>query len=329
MSVDTQFGQVPAGSIEKYLGSKPGVTGWTYGDHGSVTINGATISSIGLAPGRGPIQWPTIVDGRSPRGPNEIVLGSKSLDAADVRVGQKVKVTTDSQAATDGSDTSRTMTVVGRAVFPRFGQGSFTPTGLGDGAAVMDTTQNPAGFNFFLVGMAPGQRVGVTKVSDELQQKGICPADQDCDVSVALRPFDLDNYARVTSLPSVLAVVLALLAMATLTHLTLTTTRRRRVDIAVLRTLGFVRRQVLGALAWQSTALLALALVIGLPVGVAVGRWLWTLFASQLGAGVAISVPLASILVVAAVMLVAANVVVIGPAWMACRRSPGAVLRTD
>ena len=57
--------------------------------------------------------------------------------------------------------------------------------------------------------------------------------------------------------------------------------------------------------------------------------WLWTVFASQLGAGVAISVPLASILVVAAVMLVAANVVVIGPAWMACRRSPGAVLRTD
>ena len=278
MSVDTQFGSVPSSSIEKYLGSKPGVTGWTYGDHQSLTIDGTSISSIGLRPGRGPIQWPTITEGRSPKGPNEIVLGSKSLDAAHVRVGQKVQVTTDSQDRADGSDKPRTMTVVGRAVFPRFGQGSFTPTGLGDGAAVMEK-RNPAGYNFFLVGMAPGQRVSVTKTGDDLQRQGICPADQDCDVSVALRPFDIDNYARVTSLPSVLAVVLALLAMATLTHLTLTTTRRRRVDIAVLRTLGFVRRQVLGALAWQSTALLALALVIGLPVGVAVGRWLWTLFA--------------------------------------------------
>ena len=143
------------------------------------------------------------------------------------------------------------------------------------------------------------------------------------------RPVDVDNYARVRSTPIFLVVVLALLAIATLAHLSLTTTRRRRHDLAVLRTLGFVRRQVAGAVSWQATVLLAVALVVGLPVGVALGRWLWTLFAGRLGAVVSVSVPVGWLLLTIPIALLLANVAAVGPAWRAARRPPGPALRTE
>ena len=58
---------------------------------------------------------------------------------------------------------------------------------------------------------------------------------------------------------------------------------RRRRDLAVLKTMGFVRRQVTITVAWQATAMVAIALLVGMPIGVALGRWAWTLLAGQLG----------------------------------------------
>ena len=60
--------------------------------------------------------------------------------------------------------------------------------------------------------------------------------------------------------------------------------RRRRRDFALLKTLGFTRRQLAGAVAWQSTVIAALGLVVGVPLGIAAGRWLWLAFARELSA---------------------------------------------
>ena len=83
-------------------------------------------------------------------------------------------------------------------------------------------------------------------------------------------------------MPVVLSGLLVLLAVGTLAHTLVTATRRRR-DLAILKTLGFVRPQVRGTLAWQATTLAAVALLIGLPTGIAAGRWGWRIFAGQLG----------------------------------------------
>jgi ABC-type lipoprotein release transport system permease subunit len=85
-------------------------------------------------------------------------------------------------------------------------------------------------------------------------------------------PTDVQNLGRVGSLPDVLAGLLALLAASALAHLLVTSIRQRRRDLAVLKTLGFVRSQVSAAVAWQATTVAVVALAVGMPLGFALGR---------------------------------------------------------
>ena len=117
--------------------------------------------------------------------------------------------------------------------------------------------------------------------------------------------------------------------MATLAHLLVTSIRRRRRDLAVLKTLGFSSGQVRTTVAWQATTLGLLAAVIGIPVGIACGRWVWIVFAHQLGIVPRPAVPFLTFSVLAALTLVVANVVAILPGRAAARVQPAPVLRSE
>jgi ABC-type antimicrobial peptide transport system permease subunit len=90
-----------------------------------------------------------------------------------------------------------------------------------------------------------------------------------------------------------------------------------------------VRRQVREVVAWQVTILTGLALLAGLPLGVAVGRWAWALFTGGLGVppGALIPVPFVLLMIPVAVLL--ANAVAYWPARAAARLSPARVLRAE
>ena len=143
------------------------------------------------------------------------------------------------------------------------------------------------------------------------------------------RPGDIKNYAGIRDTPLVLGAVLVLLAVGTLAHVLLTSVRRRRRDLAVLKTLGLVRSQVLRVVAWQATALAAAALVIGLPLGVLAGRWAWAVFAGSAGVSGEADVPLPLILLAIPVTLALANLIAAGPGWDAARVHPASVLRSE
>jgi ABC-type lipoprotein release transport system permease subunit len=64
-----------------------------------------------------------------------------------------------------------------------------------------------------------------------------------------------------------------------MTHTLVTSVRRRR-DLAMLKTLGFVRGQVVAAMVWQATTFAVVALALGRPLGLAAGRWPWELTAA-------------------------------------------------
>ena len=182
-----------------------------------------------------------------------------------------------------------------------------------------------------LVRVAPGphHEDDVERVVRVLGRHGVCDGRNQCTVSTTIRPTDILNYSRVQATPIALAAVLGLLAAGAIANVLLSSVRRRRRDFAILATLGFARRQVLAAVAWQATALVVLALVVGLPAGIALGRWIWTVFASGLGIVPDPQVPVVALLAAIPIALVLANGIAAPSGWLARRSAPATVLRTE
>ncbi|MFN2607110.1 MAG: ABC transporter permease [Acidimicrobiales bacterium] len=323
-SLDAGFASFPGERASAMLSTTPGVAAFNGGLYGNVTIGGRAVAAVGLDDLQGHV-FPTLLQGRAPARPDEIVLGTNTLRRAHRSVGQTVEV------QLPGGP--RTMRIVGRAVFPGLGRGGFSPTDLGEGAAttggaLASPDVPPGSYNFFLVRLAPGadRRAAMGAAGRAATEAG-CPEGQ-CP-SVTPKPADIDNFARVRATPLLLAGLLAVLAAASIAHALVTSVRRRRRDMAILKTLGFARHQVSAAVAWQATTLVGLALLVGVPLGLAAGRWGWLLFARQLGAAAETAFPIVGLLVTVPVALVVANVVSALPARAAARTRPALVLRAE
>ena len=139
----------------------------------------------------------------------------------------------------------------------------------------------------------------------------------------------MTNYARIDGTPEVLAALLAALGVAVLGQLVVISSRRRRHDFAILKALGLLRRQVSEIAAWQVSSLAGLALLIGLPLGVAAGRWSWQLFGNGLGIPADAIVPVPLVLLMVPAVILIANAVALWPGRSAARVTPAQVLRTE
>jgi ABC-type lipoprotein release transport system permease subunit len=334
VTADAQFSTVPASVITKLLAGEPGVVAWTWGEHGDVTVDGHSVAAIGLVPGRGELLSATAVEGRAPAGAGEIALGAKTLASAHGAIGHVVKVGLEGSAP--GAPKPVAMPVVGRAVFPFFGRGSFTPTGLGIGAEIRERaagTLNPGqdGYNFVLVRVADGPQhdAEVARVVHDLVSTDACGLDNQCQVTTAARPVDVLNYSRVRATPLLLAAVLAFLATLAVGYLLITSVRRHRRDFAVLRTFGFTRAQVMGAVAAQATTVAIVALVVGLPCGVLLGRLAWDAFTHSLAVPNNAVAPVLGLVVAIPIAVLLANLLAAGPGLIAARLRPADALRRE
>lgn len=264
---------------------------------------------------------PVILEGRRPRAGDEIALGTRTLRLLAVDLGDTVEV---GPLATDSDPVP--MRVVARAVFPIFdeagqlGDGAFISQAGGDRVAGRPIEPAQKGV---LVRLSPGADIEalVEDVGAQLESFVF--------VIGQGRPTDNVSFGRVESTPYILGGILAALSVATLTHLLASAVRRRRRELAILKTLGFVSGQVRATVAWQATTLVVCSLVVGLPVGLAAGRWVWTRFADGLGVVPEPRVPwLAIALLVPAAVLVA-NTVAAVVAAVAARTRPALVLRSE
>jgi predicted lysophospholipase L1 biosynthesis ABC-type transport system permease subunit len=149
------------------------------------------------------------------------------------------------------------------------------------------------------------------------------------DLLPAQRPAEIVNYRSMGAMPAILAGGLAAGAVAALGLTLVASVRRRRRDFALLKTLGFTRRQIAAAVAWQSTVIVAVGLAIGVPLGMAGGRWLWLLFAHQLSAVPEPVIPVVPVALAALAALVLANLIAALPGRTAARTPAAAVLRTE
>jgi ABC-type lipoprotein release transport system permease subunit len=142
-------------------------------------------------------------------------------------------------------------------------------------------------------------------------------------------PAEIENYRTIGATPAVLALALAVGAMVALGFTLSTSVRRRRRDLAMLRTLGFTSRQLRSVVVWQASVNGFVGVVAGLPIGILLGRWLWTLFARHIDAVPRPTVPVLSIVVVALVTMVLVNVVAALPGSTAAHTSTARVLRGE
>jgi predicted lysophospholipase L1 biosynthesis ABC-type transport system permease subunit len=137
------------------------------------------------------------------------------------------------------------------------------------------------------------------------------------------------NLSGVGSVPLILAGILGLMAALTLAHTLVTSIRRRRLDLAILKTLGFVRGQVSATVAWQATTLAVVSVAVGIPLGVIAGRWGWNVFAERLGVVPESVVAVAPVLLAIPATLVVANLLAVLPGRLASRLKAAPVLRTE
>ncbi len=329
-ALDLQFSAISRAEAARFFGTDPAVAGWTFGDHGILAVGGQVVPAIGLAPGRGPLLSPTLLAGRPVRTSREIVLGSSTLRRLGLRVGQQVTVVVSGQRMRDR--------IVGRAVFPNFGQGSFTPTDLGQGAettaavfrAQAAAETNAPGYEVVLLRLRGGPPHAAAIARLRRSVAHFCAQIQQSTCLLFRQPpAGVTDYARIDGTPEVLAGALAVLGVAALAQLAVISSRRRRRDFAILKVLGLLRRQVSEITAWQVSTLAAASLLIGLPLGIATGRWAWLLFSTGLGIPADPRAPVALVLLMIPAVFLIANVVALWPGRSAARVRPAHALRTE
>ena len=185
-------------------------------------------------------------------------------------------------------------------------------------------------YRFFLVRFAPGPDQAREVRSFGRAAAPYCSGVQQTTCFVTSQPpFDIGNYARIEDVPEALALVLAALGVGVLAQLMVVWVQRQRRKFAILKTLGFVRRQVLALVAWEAATFAALSLVFGIPLGIVVGRGAWALFAGELGVGSTSVVPSTRILLCVPAVLLIAMLVAIAPAWFAARVQPARALQAE
>jgi len=307
--------------------SSPVVEKWGTVSLSDVTLNGSSMPAVGVDLKRG-AALPTLVDGKLPARDDEIALGRLTMRQLGVGTG-------DHLTARDLNGKAVRLKVVGTVVLP--GLGTYPgadKTSLGEGAVVTREQLYELGANFgrddFVVKFADSATTRQRHVVLSRAQHIAQSVDPEGFGSEGVqRPSDIVAYDRVRSTPLVLALVLAVLASATVAHALISAVRRRRRDLALLATLGLTRRQISSTVAWQSTTVGVLALLIGVPLGIIGGRWAWGLLADDLGTLSEPKVPILAIVVGIPVVVLLCNAVAYVPGRIAARMKPAVVLRSE
>lgn len=261
---------------------------------------------------------PAIAAGRVPTAAGEIAMGADEMKRFNAGLGDKVRLITDDEGH------STEVTIVGRSVLvPPL----IYEAGPGDSIATNGATAWLMGLedevNLLLVHFASGADPEATL--DAVRAAG----GENVFIVTSAEQTVSDGIRRVGTVPRSLVVVLVILGLVALVHLLLVSTRRRRLNIVVLRALGFTRGQVVTATVTQAVAVAVVAIAVGVPVGVLAGRVAWRWFADYLRVVPVVTVPGVVLAGVIGTVFLAALVAAIPAGARAARLRPAQVLRTE
>jgi hypothetical protein len=332
------------------LAKDPLVAAWSGVKFADVEIDGQTVPVLMSAP-RAPVS-PPVLTGHALDAGGQVVLGGATLAALHKRVGQRVSVSYGDRADAPFYVPPTSLVIVGTATLPAVGEPQALHTSMGTGAIIASSlpphafrkaTEQPLatlnGPSDVFVRLRPGASMAAglaslrhiadvgTKAFEDLPPQYY--QGQEVGVLSVQFPAQIENYRSSGAAPDVLASSLALGAVVALGLSLVASVRHRRRDLALLKALGFTRAQLAWTVTWQSTLAVAIGVVAGLPVGTALGRWLWDLFARGIYAVPDAPVPALSLLLVAGAAFVLANAVAAVPGAYAARTPAALVLRAE
>jgi hypothetical protein len=222
----------------------------------------------------------------------------------------------------------RRATVVGKVLLPETSHTAYDQSALMTRDAVDEILEAipPTGpedlWDFALVRWAPGaQATGDARLSKI--------AGKTYYFQPATLPPAVSELHTLRVLPLVLAVFFGLLAIATVAHALVTTVRRRRHDLAIMRAFGFTARQSRVAIAWQATLLAIAGVIVGVPLGLIAGRTIWRWLANDYPIVYVPPIELVAILLVIPAALLVVNAIAVGPARAAAKIRPAEALRVE
>ncbi len=326
------------------------VAAWAGVDYTNLGLDGLTVPALIESPHSA--VSPPVLSGHGLEADDQVVLGAATLSELGKKVGDTVYLSLGSPRDSPYYYIAPTrLTIVGTATFPAVGFSSTVAdhTSMGTGAlvamgavrplieGVSSSDQNLNGPELVLVrlkeGVSPSAgRADMQRIAEAANR--VFRADPNgagnfVSVLGVQRPAQIVNYRSIGSTPVILAAGLAIGAVVALGLMLGSSVRRRRRDLGLLKTLGFTRRQLASAIAWQASVVAVSGVVVGVPLGVAAGRELWTLFARDINAVADPTVPVLAVVLVGVGALLFANLVAAVPGQKAARTPTGVVLRTE
>ena len=295
------------GDLDHLMSTITGIKGWSTFGFTQLPIDGRVVPVLGVATHGGLVEPPTVSGqpltgtGAVPMvpvhaGPDEIELGTSTLRQLGVHVGQDVTVGT--------GVTARHLRVVGIVTLPSIGVQLSDHVSLGRGAMLAESTlmaiENIAGFqrnpaealsalpSTVAIDLDPG--TGAARVAQRLASADSIGSPGNVYRVPRVRGAAIVNAGQMGGQPVALAVALAAAALIALSAALANSVRRRRRELAVLKTLGFTRAQMRVLVVAESCTLLLVAVGLGVPLGIGAGHLAWVSFAGALGVVPAIAV---------------------------------------
>jgi hypothetical protein len=328
-----QGADIPLHRAASLLNRDPFVEAWSGVYFSSLQIDGQTVPVIGGTP-KDSVS-PPLLSGHGFRVQDEVVVGALTLAQLHKHLGDTVTVD-------NGLDPPSSLRVVGTATMPTIGNGGNIHTEMGTGALLSShlipalvrnsygVPASSAGPHTILVRLRAGaDRSAAVRSLRRIAMATSTPTDFGVVLNGVQRPAEIVNYRLMGSIPAILGIGLALGTTTALGLTLVASVRRRQRELALLRTLGFTGRQLAAAVAWQSSVAVGLGMLVGVPLGIIAGRWLWTLFANNIDVVTEITVPPLAIVLVIAGAVVLANMVAAIPGRLAARTPTANLLRAE
>jgi len=325
-------GDIPQQQVATLLDRDRSVAQWSPMYTADLSIAGQEVPVLGESVTQDKVQ-PPVLSGHGLRADDQVVLGAVTLAQLHTHVGAWVE-------ESDGTSAPMRLRVVGTAAMPTLGGNGGQHLEMGTGALlsyglIPAIDRNP--FNDPLPGplvvavrLRPtADHAAAVRALDAIAADTTNTADFGVEVTKVLRPAEIVNYRSLGSTPAFLGAGLALGSVTALALTLVASVRRRRRDLALLKTLGFTKGQLAATVAWQSTIAVAIGTAVGVPLGIVLGRWLWDLFARSIHAVPVPDVPVLTVVAIAGGALVLANVVAAVPGRLAARTQTAMLLRTD